>query len=202
MTDYLSKDRDRINALQRARRARMVRVDYMPNPEAVAILQAKRDQQRPGSVSATNSAMLDAIVTDWARLTGIKYNEIQRPMTPGLRPEFSDAYARTNDSGFCHPPKGQAKATGSMVRVACGAQRRRDGLPCQAGEAALQVAWRMQRWPANRHGAQAGPLKLEAISIPAHQQTCLRLWRERSIMRSIDDAFQASRCFALTRKSG
>ena len=140
MTDYLSKDRDRINALQRARRARMVRVDYMPNPEAVAILQAKRDQQRPGSVSATNSAMLDAIVTDWARLTGIKYNEIQRPMTPGLRPEFSDAYARTNDFEFsksthapaptqAHPEQSPPKAA---LRIPCGARRRRDGLPCEA----------------------------------------------------------------------
>lgn len=130
--DYLSKDRERINALQRKRRERMMRIDYMPDQTAVAILQARRMQLRPGSQSATNSALLDAIVKEWAKLTGIKYSEEPKPPTSGRRPEFSDTFARANDSGFCHPPKGQVKATGSMVRVTCGARRRRDGLPCQA----------------------------------------------------------------------
>lgn len=69
---YLSKDREWLNAGQRQRRARMIRIDYMPAPEAVAILQARRAQERPRSPQATNSAILDAIVKDWARLTGIK----------------------------------------------------------------------------------------------------------------------------------
>lgn len=130
--DYLSKDRERINALQRRRRERITRIDYMPDRTAVAILQARRMQLRPGSPSATNSALLDAIVKEWAQLTGIKYSEEPKSPTSGRRPEFLDTYARANDSGFCHPPKGQAKAIGSMVRVTCGARRRRDGLPCKA----------------------------------------------------------------------
>jgi hypothetical protein len=73
MTDgYLSKDRAHLAAMQRRRRASMIRIDYMPAPEAVAILQARRAQERPRSPQATNSAILDAIVKDWARLTGIK----------------------------------------------------------------------------------------------------------------------------------
>lgn len=72
MTDYLSRDRQYLAAMQRKRRARMIRIDYMPAPEAVAILQARRAQERPRSPQATNSAILDAIVKDWARLTGIK----------------------------------------------------------------------------------------------------------------------------------
>ncbi len=129
---YLSKDRERINALQRKRRKRMVRVDYMPSRETIAILQAKRAQLRPGSLSATNSAMLDAIVTEWAKLTGIKYSEELKLSTSGRRPEFSDLSARANDSGFFHSSKGRATVARSMTRVTCGARRRRDGLPCQA----------------------------------------------------------------------
>lgn len=132
MTDYLSRDRQHLASMQRKRRKRMVRVDYMPGREAVAILQAKRAQLQPGSLSATNSAMLDAILTEWAQLTGIKYSEVSKPPTSAKRPEFSDTSARANDSGFCHPTKGIKKATDSMARVICGARRRRDGLPCQA----------------------------------------------------------------------
>ncbi len=72
MTDYLSRDRQYLATMQRKRRAHMIRIDYMPAPEAVAILQARRAQERPRSPQATNSAILDAIVKDWARLTGIK----------------------------------------------------------------------------------------------------------------------------------
>lgn len=148
---YLSKDRARINGLQRKRRKRMVRVDYMPGREAVAILQAKRAQLRPGSLSATNSAMLDAIVTEWAKLTGIKYSEELKPPTSGRRPEFSDLSARANDSGFCHSSKGPATVASSMTRVTCGARRRRDGLPCQA----LSVPGKRRcKW---HGGASTGP---------------------------------------------
>ena len=151
MTDYLSRDRQHLASMQRKRRERMTRIDYMPDRTAIAILQARRMQLRPGSQSATNSALLDAIVTEWAQLTGIKYSEEPKPTTSGKRPEFSDTSARANDFGFCHPPKGQAKATGSMVRVNCGARRRRDGLPCQA----LSVPGRLRcKW---HGGASTGP---------------------------------------------
>lgn len=73
MTDsYLSRNREHLAKQQRERRARMVRIDYMPAPEAVVILEARRARERPRSPQATNSAILDAIVKDWARLTGIK----------------------------------------------------------------------------------------------------------------------------------
>ena len=151
MTDYLSRDREHLASMQRKRRERMVRIDYMPDRTAVAILQARRMQLRPGSPSATNSALLDAIVTEWAQLTGINNCEVDKPPTSGMLPEFSDTYARANDSGFCHPPKGQAKGTGSMIRVTCGARRRRDGLPCQA----LSVPGKRRcKW---HGGASTGP---------------------------------------------
>lgn len=94
MTDYLSRDRQHLASMQRKRRERMVRIDYMPDRTAVAILQARRMQLRPGSRSATNSALLDVIVREWAQLTGIKYSEEPKPLTSGKRPEFSDTYAR------------------------------------------------------------------------------------------------------------
>ena len=158
MTDYLSRDRKYLASMQRKRRERMVRIDYMPDRTVVAILQARRMQLRPGSQSATNSSLLDAIVTEWAQLTGIKYSEEPKPPTSGRRPEFFDQYTRAYDFGFCHPQKGQANATGSMARVTCGARRRRDGLPCQA----LSVPGKLRcKWhggcstgPRSDHGRQ------------------------------------------------
>jgi len=151
VTDYLSRDRQHLASMQRKRRKGMVRIDYMPDRTAIAILQARRAQLRPGSPSATNSALLDAIVREWAQLTGINNCEVDKPSTSERRPEFSDTSARANDSGFCHPPKGQAKATGSMIRVTCGARRRRDGLPCQA----LSVPGKRRcKW---HGGASTGP---------------------------------------------
>lgn len=97
MTDadgYLSRDREHLARLQRERRARMVRVDYMPNRDALAIIAAMRAMQRPGSVAATNSAVLDAIVSEWAALTGIKWSEVRKPMTSARAPELSDQYTQ------------------------------------------------------------------------------------------------------------
>jgi hypothetical protein len=130
MTDgYLSKDRDHLAKGQRARRARMVRVDYMPGKAAQAIIAIRREQCRPGSVSATNSAVIDAIVTEWADLTGIKYGEIERPKTSGQEPELTDAYARTYEFGDGGPARRANSCAGASK---CGAKRHRDGQPCQA----------------------------------------------------------------------
>lgn len=130
MTDgYLSKDRSHLAKGQRARRARMVRVDYMPGKDALAIIAIKRDQCRPGSLSATNSAVIDAIVTEWADLTGIKYGEIENPMTSGQGPELSDGYARAYDFGTSRPELPPASRAAATI---CGANRHRDGQPCQA----------------------------------------------------------------------
>lgn len=65
---YLSKDRDYINKAQRERRARYCRIDYMPSKEALAIIEAKRGPRYPMNI---NSGVIDAIVTEWAELTGI-----------------------------------------------------------------------------------------------------------------------------------
>lgn len=156
---FQSKDRNRINATQRGRRARMTRVDYMPGDDALAILRAKRAQERPGTPAATNSSVLDAILTDWARLTGLKYNRIDAPQASGSSPEFVNRYARANEFGFCQairapthtrmtPGPVQAKAT---MRVPCGARRRRDGLPC---EALSMPSKRRCKW---HGGASTGP---------------------------------------------
>ena len=181
---YLSKDRARINALQHKRRARMVRIDYMPDREANAILQKRRAQLRPGSQSATNSAMLDAIVREWAQLTGIKYNEESKAPTSGRRPEFSDTSARANDSGFCHPPNGQAKATGNMARVTCGARRRRDGLPCQA----LSVPGRRRcKW----HGGKSTGPRSQEGRLRAQSNLCQHRGippKQRQPSRELDEA--------------
>lgn len=95
---YPSRDRAHLADLQRKRRARMVRIDYMPGAEALAIIAAKRAKERPGSLAATNSAVIDAIVTAWARLTGINKAEIEAVKSPGGKPEFATKYARARMS--------------------------------------------------------------------------------------------------------
>ena len=155
MTDgYLSKDREHLAAMQRQRRARMVRIDYMPSKAAREAIEGMRARSRTDSVTATNSAVIDAIVTEWAQLTGINYSEIVKPKTPMQQPELSGQYARarmTSDGLPCahahagtSPPapefltsSARAKNSGSVptvanqARVICGARRRRDGQPCQ-----------------------------------------------------------------------
>lgn len=123
MDGYLSRDPAHLAKQQRQRRARLVRMDYMPGELAQAVIASKREQYRPGSQAATNSAVLDAIVAEWADLTGIKYRPIESPMTSERRPELMDQYARAYDFG------------GRLLRQSagkCGAKRHRDGRPCEA----------------------------------------------------------------------
>lgn len=156
-SDYLSQDRDRINQLQRERRSTCRRIDYYASPEAQAAIEARRAREHPGGVNATNSAVLDAIVSEWARLTGINNQEESAPMTSG-----DDAgiirhiRARANDSGsgpeLLPPSQTRTRAndfdvhasvrsrvllqegstTLAPARVPCGARRHRDGQPCQS----------------------------------------------------------------------
>lgn len=85
---------------------------------------------------ATNSAILDAIVVEWAELTGINNREIIPPSTPADSPELTDVNARANDfGGVLSGPKGRGPTENNAKqseRVPCGARRRRDGRPCQA----------------------------------------------------------------------
>lgn len=122
MTDgFRSRAAARAAAQQRARRARMTRIDYMPGDQALAVITAKRAKERPGSQATTNSAVIDAIVTEWAALTGIllpvrarayesalpEFAVASRPRAPAydfvpaaaVRPEFPDHSARAYDFG-------------------------------------------------------------------------------------------------------
>ncbi len=91
---YLSRNRPYLAAMQRQRRARMVRIDYMPGKAARDTIEAVLAQSRPGTASATNSAVIDTIVAEWAQLTGLKKSEVDKPMTSAIPAGFSDQYAR------------------------------------------------------------------------------------------------------------
>lgn len=138
MTDgYLSHDKAHVAAQQRARRARMVRIDYMPGRQALAVLQARQAQERPGSVAATHSATLDAILIEWAELTGLKWGQVEPPKSPGHRPELADTNACARMSAdeigrqWAAMEARQAERNAKR-RTPCGAKRHRDGKPCQA----------------------------------------------------------------------
>lgn len=151
MTDsngYLSKDRGHINQGQQSRRARNPRIDYYPSRDALAVIEAKRGRYLPWN---NNSGILDAIVIQWASLTGIKYREVSKPMSSAARPELSNHYAHANDSGAGVREGTPARSTDSGItariaqararemtsaalratqRVTCGAKCR-TGKPCQ-----------------------------------------------------------------------
>ena len=112
---YLSRNRPYLARLQRQRRASMARIDYYPGADALAILEAYKAQE-PG---ATNGAVLDAILYEWAELAGISYGEVRSAKTSAPVPQ--PAQARMTSTPW--------QAT---RRVICGARRHRDGQPCQA----------------------------------------------------------------------
>lgn len=143
---YLSKDRAHINKGQRARRTRNPRIDYYPSKEVLATIAAKRGRWYPLN---TNSGILDAIVSEWTALTGIKRRKVERPKSSAKRPELADKYARANDSGTGVLQVTQAvsgistrfaqarareiasAATRATRRVTCGAKTR-TGKPCRS----------------------------------------------------------------------
>jgi hypothetical protein len=159
--DSLSRDRAHLADLQRKRRARMVRIDYIPSPESLAVIQAKRGRYYPLN---TNSGIIDAVLTEWAALTGINKRELEPSKSPGSGSEFGDQYARARLSpdaecsaraqDFGVPPgitasiartrarayesdrgtriNQKRKGPSAGERVPCGARRHRDGQPCQA----------------------------------------------------------------------
>lgn len=95
---YLSKNRPYLAAMQRQRRARMVRIDYMPSKAARDAIEAMRARSRPSTPSATNSAVIDAIMAEWARLTGIQQSEVEKAKTSASSPAPCDMYARARIS--------------------------------------------------------------------------------------------------------
>lgn len=56
------------NANQRARRARLPRIDYTPSPAALVAIEARRSRHYPAN---NYSGILNAILREWATLTGI-----------------------------------------------------------------------------------------------------------------------------------
>lgn len=153
---YLSRCKSHLSRLQRDRRARMVRIDYMPSTAALTAIEAKRGRWYPLN---TNSGVIDAILTEWAELTGINCGEVGTPMSPELagkyaqarmspvvdrsaraqesggQPGISAAIARAYDSGLAAKLaalEAQQAARAATRRVQCGAKRHRDGQPCQA----------------------------------------------------------------------
>lgn len=135
---YLSRDRQHLATLQRERRKGMTRIDYMPDDDSLAAIAAKRATLRPRSAAATNSAVLDAIVAEWAELTGIKCGEVERPITSAAEAGVLSPFrARAYDFGEDLPRWAESwlaasRAKQAARRVVCGAKRHRDGQPCQA----------------------------------------------------------------------
>ena len=123
MTDgYRSHDRAYLATLQRKRRAGMVRIDYMPSNDALAAIDAKRGPDYPPN---TNGGVLDAIVTEWAELTGInkrKVGKVRAAKSP----------ARTGITRTVRAGAKDSDRRATTARVRCGAKRRRDGQPCEA----------------------------------------------------------------------
>lgn len=142
---YLSRDKAHLARQQRERRAGMVRIDYMPSREALTAFEARRGREVPGSVAATNSAVLDAILSEWAELAGIKYREVDIPKSPatdtGVNGRIAGVCAGAYESGRSIPdplarpgvrPAAPLHPKIATRRVTCGAKRHRDGQPCQA----------------------------------------------------------------------
>lgn len=144
-TDRVSRGREHLALQQRQRRARKVRIDYMPGDAALMIIEAKRGTEYPLN---TNSGIIDAILTEWADLTGINNQELETSKCPGLatgnasEQEFgglsgtihasSCARARAYEYGKLPQHKVEQERRQAARRIVCGARRHRDGQPCQA----------------------------------------------------------------------
>lgn len=117
-----SRDTSRAALLQRRRRRNVVRIDYKPSAQALAALEAHRADRPRNSVHATNSAVLNAIVTDWAELVGLP--------VPALAAgtEAGEVRALAIDKVSVEIKRPAI----STPRVICGATRHRDRQPCQA----------------------------------------------------------------------
>lgn len=79
------------NASQRARRARIARIDYYPSPDALALIESRRT--RYGRTN-NNSGIIDTIIAEWAALAGLKQSEIDKLKTPATPPGIAEQSAR------------------------------------------------------------------------------------------------------------
>ncbi len=79
------------NASQRARRARIARIDYYPSAEALALIESRRTRYGP---THNNSGIIDTIIAEWAALAGLKQSEIDKLKTPATPPGIAEQSAR------------------------------------------------------------------------------------------------------------
>ena len=159
MTDgYLSKDREHIAGRQRQRRARMVRIDYYPSPEALALIDSRRTRYGPTN---NNSGIIDTIIAEWAALAGLKQSEIDKPKTPAKLPELCDTYTRaratsdvvnntrahksSDDSAKCEPVRvGVSPSVPEFIDASMRANNS-DSLPTGANQARVICCARRRR---------------------------------------------------------
>ena len=111
------------NRSQRARRASNPRIDYYPCPESLVAIGNKRGRCYPLN---TNSGIIDAIIAEWAELTGINNQRKSSPMGSGRVPELLDAM-RARMTSVASGSQGRA----NQKRVVCGAKTQ-SGRPCRA----------------------------------------------------------------------
>jgi len=116
------------NRHQRTRRAKNPRIDYYPSQEALAVIDSRRARRHPLN---TNSGVIDAIIAQWAELSGINNREEIHVMTSARRPELTDANARANDSGGALARMQAPENRTKQARVQCGAKTKA-GHPCGA----------------------------------------------------------------------
>lgn len=134
------------NRSQRARRARNPRIDYYPNRESSAAIEAKRSRFYPLN---TNSGIIDAIIAEWAELTGINNQPKSMPMTSGRVPELLDAM-RARMTSAASGSQNRA----NQERVVCGAKTQA-GHPCRGKS---EPGKRRCKW---HGGCSTGPLTTE-----------------------------------------
>ena len=129
---YLSQDRAHLANLQRKRRAGVVRIDYMPSKQAACIMEFAR-AQAASSATATNSALLDALLIQWAELTGLNNQQKSKPMSSGAGPASCHPQTFTVMTSEQRPNRQvSARQPAPNGRKRCGAKRHCDGQPCNA----------------------------------------------------------------------
>lgn len=133
------------NGNQRARRKTPPRIDYHPNPAALAAIEARRTRYGPCN---NYSGILNTIIAEWLTLTGREV-ETAAPAGKSPMPEFRNKNARARKTSVDRlveapelRPQSRARARARItsepenraeqVRLICGARRRSDGQPCQA----------------------------------------------------------------------
>lgn len=109
------------NRHQRERRVANRRIDYYPSREALAAIEAKRGTRYPLTI---NSGIINAIIAEWAELSGINNGPKFALLGSGCVPELIDA-TRANDSG-----KRRVRRQPAKDGQKCGA-RTQVGHPCR-----------------------------------------------------------------------